>query len=146
MAIQPVNLREVEKNTANIYEAVIVAARRARQINDEDDRAELLRRLLPCHVHRAKDRLHELACEHVQSVGAYCRLEERNGCDMGRGSSNRNQDTNLPVPRRGLGPESCVRLRQWHEHTIAGAGQSERGLCRGRSDQTAGRSWTTCLV
>ena len=36
MAIQPVNLREVEKNTANIYEAVIVAARRARQINDED--------------------------------------------------------------------------------------------------------------
>ncbi|MEN8192369.1 MAG: DNA-directed RNA polymerase subunit omega [Bacteroidota bacterium] len=36
MAIQTVNLRDVEKNTENIYEAVIVAARRARQINDED--------------------------------------------------------------------------------------------------------------
>lgn len=36
MAIKPVNLREVEAHTDNIYEAVIVAARRARQINDED--------------------------------------------------------------------------------------------------------------
>jgi DNA-directed RNA polymerase omega subunit len=34
MPIKPVDLREVEKNTSNIYEAVVVAAKRARKIND----------------------------------------------------------------------------------------------------------------
>jgi DNA-directed RNA polymerase subunit K/omega len=35
MNIEPVDLREVDKQTANIYEAIIVAAKRARQVNDE---------------------------------------------------------------------------------------------------------------
>ncbi len=35
MNIEPVDLREIDKQTANVYEAIIVAAKRARQINDE---------------------------------------------------------------------------------------------------------------
>jgi DNA-directed RNA polymerase omega subunit len=35
MNIEPIDLREIDKNTANVYEAVIIAAKRARQINDE---------------------------------------------------------------------------------------------------------------
>jgi len=35
MNIQPVDLREIDKQTANVYEAIIVASKRARQINDE---------------------------------------------------------------------------------------------------------------
>lgn len=35
MEINPVDLRELEVKTANIYEAIIVASKRARQINDE---------------------------------------------------------------------------------------------------------------
>jgi DNA-directed RNA polymerase subunit K/omega len=35
MEVTPVDLRELEIKTANIYEAIIVAAKRARQINDE---------------------------------------------------------------------------------------------------------------
>ena len=35
MEITPVDLRELEVKTANIYEAIIVASKRARQINDE---------------------------------------------------------------------------------------------------------------
>ncbi|HZH71667.1 MAG TPA: DNA-directed RNA polymerase subunit omega [Mariniphaga sp.] len=35
MNIEPIELREIDKNAANVYEAVIVAAKRARQINDE---------------------------------------------------------------------------------------------------------------
>ncbi len=35
MEVTPVDLRELEVKTANIYEAIIVAAKRARQINDE---------------------------------------------------------------------------------------------------------------
>ena len=35
MPIKPVNLREVEARTTNIYEAIIIAAKRARQINDQ---------------------------------------------------------------------------------------------------------------
>ncbi|MDR3609539.1 MAG: DNA-directed RNA polymerase subunit omega [Ignavibacteriaceae bacterium] len=35
MEITPVDLREIDKKAANVYEAIIVAAKRARQINDE---------------------------------------------------------------------------------------------------------------
>ncbi|MGA8265096.1 MAG: DNA-directed RNA polymerase subunit omega [Ignavibacteriaceae bacterium] len=35
MGITPVDLREVDKQAANVYEAIIVAAKRARQLNDE---------------------------------------------------------------------------------------------------------------
>ena len=35
MNIEPVDLRSVDKQAANIYEALIVSAKRARQINDE---------------------------------------------------------------------------------------------------------------
>lgn len=35
MEVTPVDLRELEVKTANIYEAIIVAGKRARQINDE---------------------------------------------------------------------------------------------------------------
>lgn len=36
MPINPINLRKVEAHTKNVYEAVIIAAKRARQINDEN--------------------------------------------------------------------------------------------------------------
>ena len=35
MNIEPVDLREIDKQTANVYEAIIVSAKRARQLNDE---------------------------------------------------------------------------------------------------------------
>jgi DNA-directed RNA polymerase subunit K/omega len=35
MAIQPLSLLKIKENAANLYEAVVVAARRARRINDE---------------------------------------------------------------------------------------------------------------
>jgi len=35
MEVRPVGLKDIEAKTNNIYEAVIVVARRARQINDE---------------------------------------------------------------------------------------------------------------
>lgn len=35
MPITPVDLREVDKRAANVYEGIIVAAKRARQLNDE---------------------------------------------------------------------------------------------------------------
>lgn len=36
MPITPINLKKVEAHTKNIYEAVIIAGKRARQINDEN--------------------------------------------------------------------------------------------------------------
>lgn len=39
MAIKPINLKELDDKTANLYEAVVVAGKRARQIN-EDNRLE----------------------------------------------------------------------------------------------------------
>jgi DNA-directed RNA polymerase subunit K/omega len=36
MAIEPVDLREIDKQTANVYEGIIVSAKRARQVNDEN--------------------------------------------------------------------------------------------------------------
>jgi len=36
MGIEPIDLREIDQNTSNIYEAVIVAAKKARQINNEN--------------------------------------------------------------------------------------------------------------
>jgi len=35
MQIVPIDLRKIDERAANIYEAVIVSAKRARQINDE---------------------------------------------------------------------------------------------------------------
>ena len=35
MEITPVDLREIDKKAANVYEAIIVASKRARQINDD---------------------------------------------------------------------------------------------------------------
>ncbi len=35
MPLKPIDLREIEKNTESIYEAIIVAAKKARQINAE---------------------------------------------------------------------------------------------------------------
>jgi len=35
MQINPIDLREIDKCADNIYEAIIVSAQRARQINDE---------------------------------------------------------------------------------------------------------------
>lgn len=35
MNIEPIDLRIIDQQTANVYEAVIVAAKRARQVNDE---------------------------------------------------------------------------------------------------------------
>jgi len=34
--INPIDLREVDKNAANVYEGIVVAAIRGRQINDEN--------------------------------------------------------------------------------------------------------------
>ena len=36
MEITPVDLRTIDERTANVYEAVIVASKRGRQINDEN--------------------------------------------------------------------------------------------------------------
>lgn len=36
MAINPVDLRQIDEKSANIYEAIIVSAKRARSINDEN--------------------------------------------------------------------------------------------------------------
>ena len=36
MAIQPIDLRKLEVKTANIHEAVVIAGKKARQINDEN--------------------------------------------------------------------------------------------------------------
>jgi DNA-directed RNA polymerase subunit K/omega len=36
MNVEPIDLRKVDEEAANIYEALIVAAKRARQINDEN--------------------------------------------------------------------------------------------------------------
>lgn len=36
MEINPVDLRVIDKETANVYEAVIVAGKRARQVNEEN--------------------------------------------------------------------------------------------------------------
>lgn len=35
MEITPVDLREIDKHASNVYEAIIVTAKRARQINSE---------------------------------------------------------------------------------------------------------------
>ena len=36
MEINPIDLREIEKYAGNVYEGIIVAAKRARQINSEN--------------------------------------------------------------------------------------------------------------
>jgi DNA-directed RNA polymerase subunit K/omega len=35
MAIKPIDLRALDTKTANVYEAIVVASKRARQVNDE---------------------------------------------------------------------------------------------------------------
>lgn len=36
MEIKPIDLRQIDERTANVYEAIIVASKRARQINSEN--------------------------------------------------------------------------------------------------------------
>lgn len=36
MNIEPIDLREIEKHASNIYEAIVVSAKRGRIINDEN--------------------------------------------------------------------------------------------------------------
>jgi len=36
MEINPIDLREIEKHASNVYEGIIVTAKRARQINSEN--------------------------------------------------------------------------------------------------------------
>lgn len=36
MHIEPIDLRSIDEHASNIYEAIMVAAKRARQINDEN--------------------------------------------------------------------------------------------------------------
>ncbi len=36
MAIKPIDLREIDKRAANVYEAIVVCAKRARMINNEN--------------------------------------------------------------------------------------------------------------
>ncbi len=36
MHLEPIDLRTIDERASNIYEAIIVAAKRARQINDEN--------------------------------------------------------------------------------------------------------------
>lgn len=36
MEAEPIDLREIDKRAANVYEAIIVSAKRARQINNEN--------------------------------------------------------------------------------------------------------------
>ena len=49
MPITPISLRKVEAHVNNIYEAVIVAAKRSRQINDENklEYNQLLSTMIP---------------------------------------------------------------------------------------------------
>jgi DNA-directed RNA polymerase subunit K/omega len=35
MNVEPIDLRDIDKVTANVYEAAIVSSKRARQLNDE---------------------------------------------------------------------------------------------------------------
>ena len=42
MAVKPVSLRKVEEKADNIYEAVVVMAKRARQINQERFEAQIM--------------------------------------------------------------------------------------------------------
>jgi len=36
MSIEPIDLRDIDKQSANVYEGIIVTSKRARQINDEN--------------------------------------------------------------------------------------------------------------
>lgn len=36
MAIKPIEITELESKAGNVYEAIVIAAKRARQINDEE--------------------------------------------------------------------------------------------------------------
>ncbi|MCX6161710.1 MAG: DNA-directed RNA polymerase subunit omega [Ignavibacteriae bacterium] len=54
MAIKTIDLKEFEKNAENVYEAVVIASRRARQINDES-KLELSQRLEPVIAKETED-------------------------------------------------------------------------------------------
>ncbi len=54
MAIKTIDLKEFEKNAENVYEAVVIASRRARQINDES-KIELSQRLEPVIARETED-------------------------------------------------------------------------------------------
>lgn len=54
MSVQTINLEEFERNAENIYEAVVIASKRARQINDEM-KIELNQRLEPIIAKETED-------------------------------------------------------------------------------------------
>jgi len=54
MAIKPINIEELESKAGNIYEAIIVSAKRARQVNDEQ-KLEYNQRLEPLVVKDEED-------------------------------------------------------------------------------------------
>lgn len=54
MAIQTLDIEEFEANAGNLYEAVVVASKRARQINDEI-KMELAQRLEPVIAKETED-------------------------------------------------------------------------------------------
>ena len=54
MAIKTIDLKLFEKNAENVYEAVVIASKRARQINDES-KIELSQRLEPVIAKETED-------------------------------------------------------------------------------------------
>ena len=54
MTIKPVDIEELESKAGNIYEAILVAAKRAKQINDEL-KIELSQRLEPIVIKEEED-------------------------------------------------------------------------------------------
>jgi len=54
MSVQTIDLEKFEKNAENIYEAVVIASKRARQINDEM-KIELNQRLEPIIAKETED-------------------------------------------------------------------------------------------
>lgn len=59
MEVRPVNISKIIERTNNLYEAVIVAARRARQINDQNklEYNQLVSNLLPVSDDEFEDRV-----------------------------------------------------------------------------------------
>lgn len=62
MPIKPVEIDELESKAKNIYEAIIVAAKRARQINDEQ-KVEFNQRIQPLLEKEEEDEENDLSKE-----------------------------------------------------------------------------------
>lgn len=54
MSVQTIDIEKFEKNAANLYEAVVVASKRARQVNDEM-KIEVNQRLEPIIAKETED-------------------------------------------------------------------------------------------